>query len=151
MVADGRKDADRSGVEGRQVHGTTVGRPGLILYGLRSRSLSRIGHWFCSPRCGFVPPGCLKYGVFMVQQVRIALATAIAKAVAKVNLHRAESGETSITMKALAVQVGVAAPVITRLARKDGKVASTLSLDLASRIVTVLDCGIEDLLEDVAG
>ncbi|WP_411869354.1 helix-turn-helix domain-containing protein [Vulcanococcus limneticus] len=87
----------------------------------------------------------------MVKQVRIALATAIATAIAKVNLHRAESGEASITMKALAVQVGVAAPVITRLARTDGKVASALSLDLASRIVTVLDCGIEDLLEDVAG
>ena len=87
----------------------------------------------------------------MVQQVRIILATAIATAIAKVNLHRAESGETSITMKALAVQVGVPAAAITRLARTDGKAASALSLDLTSRIVTVLDCGIADLLEDVAG
>jgi len=29
----------------------------------------------------------------------------------------------------------------------DSGVASALSLDLASKIVTVLDCGIEDLLE----
>jgi len=31
----------------------------------------------------------------------------------------------------------------------DPKGASALSLDLASRVVTVLDCGIEDLLEVV--
>ena len=43
----------------------------------------------------------------------------------------------------------LAATTITRLARPvdDPKAASALSLDLASRIVTVLDCGIEDLLE----
>jgi len=37
------------------------------------------------------------------------------------------------------------------LAREPGdpKAASALSLDLASKIVTVLDCGIEDLLEVV--
>ena len=54
-------------------------------------------------------------------------------------------------MNALAVQAGVAATTITRLARHDDKAASALSLDLdlASRIVTVLDCGIEDLLEVV--
>jgi hypothetical protein len=151
VVGDGRKDADLSGVEGRQVHGEKVGRPGLILFGLLSHSLFRIGRWFWSPCCGFVPSGYLKYGTFMAIQVRIALATAIATAIAKVNLHRAESGETSITMKASAVQVGVAAPAITRLARTDGKVASALSLDLASRIVTDLDCGIEGLSEVVAG
>ena len=39
--------------------------------------------------------------------------------------------------------------LITRLARTDDKGASALSLDLASKIVTVLDCGIEDLLEIV--
>jgi hypothetical protein len=33
------------------------------------------------------------------------------------------------------------------LARTDEKAASALSLDLAGKIVTVLDCGIEDLLE----
>ena len=44
---------------------------------------------------------------------------------------------------------GVAATTIARLARTDEKVATALSLDLASRIVNVLDCGIEDLLEVV--
>jgi hypothetical protein len=43
----------------------------------------------------------------------------------------------------------VAATAITRLARTDDKAASALSLDLAPKIVTVLDCGIEDLLEVV--
>ncbi len=52
-------------------------------------------------------------------------------------------------MNSLAVQAGVAATTITRLARTDDKAASALSLDLASKIVTVLDCGIEDLLEVV--
>jgi DNA-binding Xre family transcriptional regulator len=52
-------------------------------------------------------------------------------------------------MNSLAVQAGVAATTITRLTRTDDKAASALSLDLASRIVTVLDCGIEDLLEVV--
>ena len=45
------------------------------------------------------------------------------------------------------VQTGVAATTITRLARTDDKAASALSLDLASKSVTVLDCGIEDLPE----
>lgn len=40
---------------------------------------------------------------------------------------------------------------ITRLARADSKAASALSLDLQSKIVTVLDCGIEDLVEVVEG
>ena len=79
----------------------------------------------------------------MAKQVRFTLAKAIAKA----NLRRAESGEKAITMNSLAVQAGVAATTITRLARNDAKAASALSLDLAGRIVTVLDCGIEDLLE----
>jgi len=81
----------------------------------------------------------------MARQVRLTLAKAIAKA----NLRRAEAGEKSITMNALAIQAGVAATTITRLARTDGKAAAALSLDLASKIVTVLDCGIEDLLEVV--
>jgi hypothetical protein len=38
---------------------------------------------------------------------------------------------------------------MTRLARAGDKAASALSLDLASKIVTVLNCGIEDLLEVV--
>ena len=81
----------------------------------------------------------------MAKQVRLTLARAIAKA----NLRRAEAGEKPITMNSLAVQAGVSATTITRLARPvdDPKAASALSLDLASRIVTVLDCGIEDLLE----
>jgi DNA-binding Xre family transcriptional regulator len=83
----------------------------------------------------------------MAKQVRLTLAKAIAKA----NLRRAEAGEKAITMNSLAVQAGVSATTITRLARDPGdtKAASALSLDLASRIVTVLDCGIEDLLEVV--
>ena len=81
----------------------------------------------------------------MAKQVRLRLQKAIAKA----NLRRTEAGEKPITMNSLAVQAGVAATTITRLAKPtdDPKAASALSLDLASRIVTVLDCGIEDLLE----
>jgi DNA-binding Xre family transcriptional regulator len=63
----------------------------------------------------------------------------------------ADVGEKPITMNSLAVQAGVSTTTITRLARNDQKETSTLSLDLASRIVTVLDCGIEDLLEVVEG
>ena len=81
----------------------------------------------------------------MAKQVRITLAKAIAKA----NLRRAETGEKAITMNSLAVAAGVAATTITRLARNDQKAAAALSLDLASKLVTALDCGIEDLLEVV--
>ena len=83
----------------------------------------------------------------MSKQVRLTLAKAIAKA----NLRRAEAGERPITMNSLAVQAGVATTTITRLARSadDPKAAAALSLDLAGRIVTMLDCGIEDLLEVV--
>ena len=83
----------------------------------------------------------------MAKQVRLTLAKAIAKA----NLRRADAGEKPITMNSLAVQAGVSATTITRLARPVDypKAASALSLDLASKIVTVLDCGIEDLLEVV--
>ncbi len=52
-------------------------------------------------------------------------------------------------MNSLAVAAGVASTTITRLARNDEKLSQVLSLDLAERIVTVLDCGIEDLLEVV--
>ena len=83
----------------------------------------------------------------MGKQVRITLAKALAKA----NLCRAETGEKALTMNSLATQAGVAATTVTRLARDDQKAAAALSLDLASRIVTVLDCGIEDLLEVVEG
>jgi DNA-binding Xre family transcriptional regulator len=81
--------------------------------------------------------------LFMAKQVRLTLAKAIAKA----NLRRAEVGEKPFTMNALAVQAGVAATTITRLARTDEKAASALSLDLAGKIVTLLGCEIEDLLE----
>jgi DNA-binding Xre family transcriptional regulator len=79
----------------------------------------------------------------MSKHVRLTLARAIAKS----NPLRAEAGRKPITMNSLAVQAGVAATTITRLARTDDKAAAALSLDLASKIVTVLDCGIEDLLE----
>ena len=82
---------------------------------------------------------------FMAKQVRITLAKAIARA----NLRRAESGEKALTMNSLAIAAGVAATTITRLARDDQKAAAALSLDLASKLVTALDCGIEDLLEVV--
>ena len=85
---------------------------------------------------------CLSYCVLMAKQVRLTLAKAIAKA----NLRRAEAGEKAITMNSLAVQAGVAATTITRLARTDEKAASALSLDLAGKIVTVLNCRMEDLL-----
>ena len=62
-----------------------------------------------------------------------------------------EAGEKPITMNALAGQAGVSATTITRLGRgaDDPKGASALTLDLAGKILTVLDCGIEDLLEVV--
>ena len=73
----------------------------------------------------------------------------LAKAIAKANLRRAEQGQKPWTMNSLAVQAGVAATTITRLARDaaDPKAASALSLELASKLVTLLDCGIEDVLE----
>ena len=91
---------------------------------------------------------CCTWGMVrvMAKQVRLTLPKAIAKA----NLRRAEAGAKPITMNSLAVQAGVATTTITRLARTDDKAASALSLDLASKIVTVLDCGIEDLLEVVS-
>ena len=81
----------------------------------------------------------------MAKTVRFTLQKALAKA----NLRRAETGEKALTMNSLAVAAGVAATTITRLARSDEKSASALSLDLAGKILTVLDCGIEDLLEVV--
>ncbi len=73
----------------------------------------------------------------------------LVKAIAKANLRRADAGEKPITMNALAVHAGGAATTITRLAGPGDKAASPLSLDLVSKIVTVLDCGIEDRLEVV--
>ena len=85
------------------------------------------------------------FGISVAKRVRLTLAKAIAKA----NLRRAESGEKAFTMNSLAMAAGVAATTITRLARDDQKAAAALSLDLASKLVTALDCGIEDLLEVV--
>ena len=69
------------------------------------------------------------------------------KALALANLKRAERGQKAITMNALASEIGVAATTITRLARTDDKAASSLPLDLAGKIATVLNCKIDDLLE----
>jgi DNA-binding Xre family transcriptional regulator len=80
-----------------------------------------------------------------MKQVRLTLAKAIALA----NLKRAERGQKAITMNALASEIGVAATTITRLARTDEKGASSLPLDLAGKIVTVLEVDIGDLLEVV--
>ena len=85
------------------------------------------------------------FGISVAKRVRLTLAKALAKA----NLRRAESGEKALTMNSLAIAAGVAATTITRLARDDQKAAAALSLDLAGKLVTVLDCGIEDLLEVV--
>ena len=79
----------------------------------------------------------------MAKQVRLTLARAIALA----NVRRAERGEKRITMNSLATECAVAATTITRLARTDEKAAQSLSLELAGQILTILDCGIEDLLE----
>lgn len=81
----------------------------------------------------------------MAKHVRFSLQQTIAQ----MNLRRVVAGEKPITMNALAVQAGVAATAITRRARTEDKVASALSLDLAGKILTVLDCGVEDLLEVV--
>ena len=61
----------------------------------------------------------------------------------------ANGGQKVITMNSLAAEIGVAATTITRLARTDDKAASSLPLDLAGKILTVLEVGIEDLLEMV--
>jgi transcriptional regulator with XRE-family HTH domain len=78
-----------------------------------------------------------------MKEVRLTLPRAIALA----NLKRAERGQKPITMNSLAVQAGVAATTIIRLARTDDKAASSLPLDLAGKILTVLEVGIEDLVE----
>ena len=99
---------------------------------------------------GLIVPDAISFvysfGISVAKRVRLTLAKALAKA----NLRRAESGEKAFTMNSLAVAAGVAATTITRLARNDDKAAAALSLDLASKLVTALDCGIEDLLEVVA-
>jgi DNA-binding Xre family transcriptional regulator len=80
-----------------------------------------------------------------MKEVRLTLPRAIALA----NLKRAERCQKAITMNSLAVQAGVVTTTISRLARNDDKGASALPLDLAEKILTVLEAGIEDLLEVV--
>jgi len=79
------------------------------------------------------------------KEVRLTLPKALALA----NLKRAERGQKAITMNTLASEIGVATTTITRLARTDEKKASSLPLDLAGKILTILDVGIGDLLEVV--
>ena len=104
---------------------------------------------FAVPDAGPACWGAWSIVRLMAKQVRLTLQKAIARA----NLRRAEAGEKPLTMNSLAAAAGVAATTITRLAKApdDPKAASALSLDLAGKIVTVLDCGIEDLLEVVEG
>jgi DNA-binding Xre family transcriptional regulator len=78
-----------------------------------------------------------------MKEVRLTLPKAIALA----NLKRAERDQKAITMNSLAAEIGVAATTITRLAQTDEMSASSLPLDLAGKILTVLDVGIGDLLE----
>jgi DNA-binding Xre family transcriptional regulator len=80
-----------------------------------------------------------------MKEVRLTLPRAIALA----NLRRADLGQKAITMNSLAAEIGVAATTITRLARTDDKAASSLPLDLAGKILTVLEVRIGDLLEVV--
>ena len=82
-----------------------------------------------------------------MKEVRLTLPKALALA----NLKRAERGQKALTMNSLAIEISVAATTITRLARTDEKGASSLPLDLAGKILTVLDVGVEDLLEVVDG
>jgi DNA-binding Xre family transcriptional regulator len=62
-------------------------------------------------------------------------------------LAEVDRGQKAITMNSLAAEIGVAATTITRLARNDDKAASSLPLELAGKILTVLEVGIADLLE----
>ncbi len=117
----------------------------VLHLGVGTETLIASNAKYHAPAATLCSPGALGMVLLMAKQVRLTLAKAIAKA----NLRRAEAGEKPITMNSLAVQAGVAATTITRLARTDDKAASALSLDLASKIVTVLDCEIEDLLEVV--
>lgn len=84
-----------------------------------------------------------------VSLVAAQVRPAFAKAIAQASLGRSEAWEKPITMNGLAIQAGVTATTLTRLAGSDEKAASALSLALTGRIVAVLDCGIEDLLEVV--
>ena len=77
----------------------------------------------------------------LMKEVRLTLPKTIVLA----NRKRAERGLKAITMDALASEIGDAATTITRLARHDDKGASSLPLDLAGKILRVLEVGIGDL------
>ena len=98
---------------------------------------------------GLIVPDAISFVCSSCISVAKLVRLTLAKAIAKANLRRAESGEKAFTMNSLAMAAGVAATTITRLARDDQKAAAALSLDLAGKLVTVLNCGIEDLLEVV--
>ena len=83
-----------------------------------------------------------------VRRVRLT----VNRALAFYNLRSAQSGGKAMTLHELARLSGVAATTTHRLARDpdtDPKAASSLSLDLATRIVTILGCDIDELLEVV--
>lgn len=88
----------------------------------------------------------------LVSPVAKTVRFTLQKAIAKANVRRAERGEKPLTMNTLAIEAGVAATTVSRLARDpdDPKAATALTLELAGKILTVLDCGIEDLLEVTA-
>ena len=96
---------------------------------------------------GLIVPDAISFVCLSCISVAKLVRLTLAKALARANLRRAESGEKAFTMNSLAMAAGVAATTITRLARDDQKAAAALSLDLAGKLVTVLNCGIEDLLE----
>lgn len=84
---------------------------------------------------------------FKRKEVRLT----VDRALAFYNLRATQQGNKAISINELARRCGVAATTIHRLTRAidDPKRATSLSLDLASKIVTVLDAGIDELMEVV--
>lgn len=83
-----------------------------------------------------------------IRRVRLT----ISRALAFYNLRSAQAGGKPMTLHELARQAKCAATTIHRLSRDpdtDPKAASSLSLDLATKIVTILGCDIDELLEVV--
>lgn len=81
----------------------------------------------------------------MAKRVRFT----VSKALAWWNFKAAERGDAQMSINELARRCEVAATTIHRFFREEGdpKAASSLTLDLASKIVNVLDCGIDELME----
>lgn len=74
----------------------------------------------------------------------------VTRALAFYNLRAAQKNQKALSLHELARRCGVAATTVHRLSRDpttDPKAASSLSLDLASRLVSVLECDIDELLE----